>query len=372
MQTEKSQPGESGELLREMRKFDWDSLEWRASALCLPAIALALCVGIASGHPNAGLVAAGGAQCVGFGSFQKPLGFRAGPMVLATVGIALSAAVGEIAADHHALFLILAMLWAFLYGMSGAISSPASWVGQQCCIFLVVSSAIPGSLPQAGMRGLGVLAGGALQTLIISIAWRFTPPARTALADPETHPPGWQRRALLRNLTPDSPILRYAVRLTVTAAVAVVIYHKLGFLNAYWVPMTAIIVLKPERLVTHVRAVNRLLGTMVGGALATAIAAAIHPSLWTLSLAVVVFIYVSYATQNVNYGFFAVFLTGYIVFLLAIARLPETLTVYHRVVATAIGGALGILAYSVHLRAEEVRRLLDLVPWPGDGEPAPR
>ncbi len=356
---------ENQELLHEMRRFDWSTMEWRASLLCLPAIALSLVIGIAAGHPLAAVVTAGGAQCVGFGSFQKPLGFRAGPMVLATLGTALSAALGEVAASHHAFLLVVAMLWAFAYGMSGAISSPASWVGQQCCIFLVVSSAVPGSLHQAGVRGLGVLAGGALQTVIVSFCWLFTPPAQSALADPELLPPGWQRRAVAGNLTLESKTFRYALRITATAAVSIVIYHALGFLNAYWVPMTAIIVLKPERLQTHVRALNRIVGTMIGGVLATALAVAIHPSAWSLTVVILAFIYVAYASQNVNYGLFAVFLTGYIAFLLALARMPESLTVYHRVIATAIGGALGMLAYAVHLRAEELRRIAGFVPWPG-------
>lgn len=350
-------------LLREMRRFEWSSAAWRASALCLPAVALSLLIGIAMGYPKAAMVAAGGAQCVGFGSFQRPLGFRSGPMVLATAGIALSAAVGEVAANHHVALMLLAMLWAFTYGISGAISSPASWVGQQCCIFLVVSSAVPGTLGQAGMRGLGVLAGGALQTLIVSLCWKFTPPAECALADPALHPPGWQCRAVLDNLTFQSGIFRYALRLTVTAGIAMVTYHALGFLNAYWVPMTSVIIMKPDRLLTHVRALNRLVGTMIGGILCTGLAVIIHPTPLSLTFAVLAFLYISYVFQDVNYGLFAVFLTGYIVFLLAIARMPEGLTVYHRVVATAIGGGLAMLAYAIHLRSEELRRFAELLTW---------
>jgi uncharacterized membrane protein YccC len=352
-------------LAREIQRFDWGATEWRASLFCLPAIATALLAGIAAGHPGAALVMAGGAQCVGFGSFQKPLGFREGPMVLATIATAVSATVGEVSADHPWIYLAVVAVWAFAYGMSGAISSPASWVGQQATIFMVVSSAVPGPLGEAAMRGLGVLAGGTLQTLLIMLCWRYWRPALSAIADPETHPPGWQRRAILQNLTLRSAVFRYSLRLTVTAAIAVLISRWLGFLNAYWVPMTAIIILKPHRRMTNVRAVSRVAGTILGGVLSTMVAVAMRPAHLPLTVVIVVFIYVAYALQNVNYGAYAIFLTGYIVFLLSLARMPQTLTVYHRVVATAIGGALGMLAYAIHWNFERMRTLKMVASPPG-------
>ena len=113
-----------------------------------------------AGHRFAALVIAGSAQSVGFGAFQRRLWFRGGPMVLATLGMALSAAVGELAGKLPWVILVLVTFWAFCYGMSGAISSPASWVGQQCCLFLVVSSAVQGTPHQAALRAAGVLIGG--------------------------------------------------------------------------------------------------------------------------------------------------------------------------------------------------------------------
>ena len=85
-------------LTHELRRVDWDAAEWRSSLLCLPAIAIALIAALAAGHRFAALVIAGSAQSVGFGAFQRRLWFRGGPMVLATLGMALSAAVGELAA----------------------------------------------------------------------------------------------------------------------------------------------------------------------------------------------------------------------------------------------------------------------------------
>ncbi|HEX6494049.1 MAG TPA: FUSC family protein [Acidobacteriaceae bacterium] len=343
-------------LTRELRRVNWDAAEWHASLLCLPAIAIALIGALALGNRNAALVMAGSAQSVGFGAFQRPLWFRGGPMVIATLGMALSAAVGELAANRPWVLLFLVTFWAFCYGMSNAISSPASWVGQQCCIFLVVSSALPGTPYAAALRGAGVLSGGFLQFVCILLLWRFFAPARTTYSDPGIHTPGWQRRAVIENLTFRSSTFRYALLLALTGLVAQGIAQWLHFQNAYWIPMTALIIMKPDLLLTNARSIARLGGTFVGAGLATLIATTLRPDGIWLSLLIVVSMYVAYALQNVNYALYAVPLTAYIVFILAVARTPEASTAEHRVIATAIAGVVAMLLHALYVR-EELQRL---------------
>src|ERR1700729_4505755 len=105
-------------LTRELRRVDWEAAEWRASLLCLPAIAIGLIGGLAAGHRSAALVIAGSAQSVGFGAFPRRLWFRGGPMVLATLGMTLSAAVGERAGNLPWAPLLLVTSRAFCYGRS--------------------------------------------------------------------------------------------------------------------------------------------------------------------------------------------------------------------------------------------------------------
>ena len=343
-------------LTHELRRVNWEAAEWRASLLCLPAVAIALIVGLGLGHRNAALVIAGSAQSVGFGSFQRRLWFRGGAMVLATLGMALSAAVGELAAHLPWVMLLVVALWAFCYGMSNAISSPASWVGQQCCIFLIVSSAVPGTAHEAALRAAGVLTGGFLQFFCILLLWHFFSPARTTYSDPETHPPGWQRRAILENLTYRSATFRYALQLALTGLVAQGIAHLVRFPNAYWIPMTALIIMKPDLLLTNARAIARVGGTFVGAALATLLAITLRPDGVWLSALIVVSLYLAYALQDVNYALYAIPLTSYIAFILAVGRTPEVSTAEHRVIATAIAGAIAMLIHAIYVH-DELRRI---------------
>jgi uncharacterized membrane protein YccC len=226
-------------------------------------------------------------------------------------------------------------------------------VGQQCCTFLVVSSAFPDTPTQAILRGLCVLVGGLLQSLMVEFFWQFTRPAASAIDTPDTHPSGWRWRAVRANFTLKSGTCRFAIRLSMIAIVSILIYRHLSFGNAYWIPMTALIIPKPELFLTAERVVSRILGTVIGGGIATAIAAIFRPHVLLLAVLVLLFIWAAYSLQNVNYAIYITVLTGYIAFLLAIGRLPANEVAFHRIFATSIGGAIVLVAYLINSRLEQ-------------------
>lgn len=61
-----------------------------------------------------------------------------------------------------------------------------------------------------------------------------------------------------------------------------------------------------------------------------------------LAVLTVVFAWLSYATLNVNYAMYAVFITGYIVFLLSLAQIPGAEIAHRRALCTALGGAIAL------------------------------
>jgi uncharacterized membrane protein YccC len=126
--------------------------------------------------------------------------------------------------------------------------------------------------------------------------------------------------------------------------------------------MTALIIMKPDLLLTNARSIARLGGTLVGAALATLLAMALNPRGIWLSLMVVVSMYLAYALQNVNYALYAIPLTSYIAFLLAIARAPERDIAEYRVIATAIGGVIAMLIHALYVREELHRLARTLIP----------
>lgn len=335
-------------------RFDWTRSEPLHAAMCLPAVVLPLIVGARYGYPGTGVLMAGGAMCVGFGSFQKPLVWRWGPMLAAAFGIAISGALGAMAHERIVLFGLLVVTWAFLYGLSNAMGQTAAWVGMQCCVYLIISAAAPPHLGgprdvvlQGLARGAGLLGGGLLQMAVVLLAWRWVPRSAETFTDPHFDPRRLSVRTLVDAIGMRSDAFHFAVRIAVTALIAVVAFYFAGFNNAYWIPMTALLMPQMQLRDTTLRTLLRLAGTLLGGGVCTVLIVFVHPAGETLAALVTVFLFATYCLLYVNYGAFAVALTGYIVFILAMVRVPERATIAHRVEATLIGGAIALLMHAV-------------------------
>ena len=162
-------------------------------------------------------------------------------------------------------------------------------------------------------------------------------------------------RTLRASFTPRSDAFHYALRQAGTLAVAAEVEHVTGLPNGYWVPMTALLVLRPSFQPTFSRGVQRVLGTIIGAALATLLVRTLRLDGFTVGVLTATFAWCAYSLVNVNYGLFAVFLTGYIVFLLDFGGLSTRVVVAHRTLNTALGGGLALLSYvTVLLRRQRL------------------
>jgi uncharacterized membrane protein YccC len=138
----------------------------------------------------------------------------------------------------------------------------------------------------------------------------------------------------------DSMVLRFALRVGLVTAAAVALTAALGLKRGYWVTITAVLILQPYTGATSRRALQRVLGTIVGGALTAALAALFHHPLAILALAFV-FAGVSVALLPLNYAAFSVFLTPTFV-LLAEASADDWHLAGVRILNTLLGGGLAL------------------------------
>ncbi len=175
---------------------------------------------------------------------------------------------------------------------------------------------------------------------------------RSQIADPDDRPTFAALRALL---APDSVIVRYALRLGVVAAAAVWLTTGLGIKRGYWVTITVVIILQPYTGATSLRALQRVLGTVLGGVLTAALGALFHDPLAILPLAFV-FTGVSVALLPINYAAFSVFLTPTFV-LLAEASAGDWHLAGVRIVNTLIGGGLALAGARLLWPSSERSRL---------------
>ena len=167
------------------------------------------------------------------------------------------------------------------------------------------------------------------------------------------------------HLTLRSAVLRHALRLSGTLGIATALAGLLPFEHRYWLPLTALVVLKPDFRSTFSRGLGRIAGTLVGAVLASGLAALLRPGPLLLTLLVVLTAWGCYTFLFANYALFGLCVTAFVVFLLSVAGLPQGSTVVDRIEATVLGGALALVAYVVWPTWERVRvpeqlaRLLD-------------
>jgi uncharacterized membrane protein YccC len=149
------------------------------------------------------------------------------------------------------------------------------------------------------------------------------------------------------NLTLDSPAFRHGLRLGIALAIGVALYRALDLPHGYWVPLTVVFVMRPDYGSTFSRGLQRYAGTVIGAVVATALTVLLDPGDWTLAILVAIFAAILYATLFAQYAIFTAAITAMIVFFVAFDGVREWAAVTDRLLDTAIGGALSLIAYVV-------------------------
>jgi hypothetical protein len=158
----------------------------------------------------------------------------------------------------------------------------------------------------------------------------------------------WNRDAWLTvraSLGTSSEAGRHALRLAVVSALAEVIAQGSGLSHGYWIVLTIFIVLRPDYSSTLYRGLQRAAGTVVGAGLGVATVLLVNVSLSALLCVIAVSLVAAYAVFTVNYLLYAVFLTDFLVVLLALLGLPADPTAVARLIGTGVGTGLAIIAY---------------------------
>ncbi|MGW8355958.1 FUSC family protein [Streptomyces wedmorensis] len=164
-------------------------------------------------------------------------------------------------------------------------------------------------------------------------------------------------------LRPDSPVLRHAVRVSAVTAAGYLLGVVLPFGHGYWAPMASVMVMRPDFSQTYARSVARFGGTLVGVALATAVVQGADPGTYLSAALAVLSAFGMYLLMRSGYAASQVFVSAYVVFLLAMDGAGLTQTVRDRVLLTLVGGLLAMLAYAVYPAWETPRLRGRLADW---------
>lgn len=347
--------------LADLYEFQWSQFSLRLPLISGFAVGLCLFIGVALGHPGGALIAGGGALTIGFGPNQRIRDSRVLPMLLGVFATSTATLAGTVVGHSGFEIVLASTASAAIYGVLTIRAAEVSWVGQQASVALFVASAFPSSGRGALVRAGLILAGGLVQTVITTIGLRMVPELRRELTAFPRSVVQSVGRPLLSSVeelsrTADATNRRatlvYAARMMLTVFLATELYRRLGLQSGYWIPMTALLVQKPAFSETLTRALLRVLGTLAGATLATLIVMHLpsgSPATnWTLAALTSLCAFLSFATNPINYGLFAMSITSYIVFLLSLNQIPGPEIAHRRALCT-IAGAL--IALVIHIDA---------------------
>jgi uncharacterized membrane protein YccC len=191
--------------------------------------------------------------------------------------------------------------------------------------------------------------GGQLRAAI-ELSRNATPEGEAEFDKRETLQPLWMRftsrlATLRANLNLQSVAFRHAVRLTICVALGNSLGRMIHPYRAYWIPMTIVLVLKPEFAVTFSRGVLRIFGTLAGLLLATALFHFLPIHMATEIFLIALFTFLTRWVGPANYGIFGVSISALIVLLISITGLAPKEVIVARGTNTIIGGAFALIAY---------------------------
>lgn len=155
----------------------------------------------------------------------------------------------------------------------------------------------------------------------------------------------------------DSVVLHHALRLAIITSVAVLVARLMHLNHDYWVTLTAVVILQPYSGATTQKAMQRVVGTILGGIVAAALSALFH-SFVAVTVLVAIFTALCVALLPLNYGAYAVFGTPAFV-LLAESSVGDWHLAGIRIINTLIGGTLALVGARLLWPSEERNRVAE-------------
>jgi Fusaric acid resistance protein-like len=260
-------------------RLDPAPVQWDVGVRFALGCGLPPVVGIATGYPAAGVIAAFGALFALLSDIGGSLSARLTLMLSTTLCMTAGAVIGTLATGHF---------W-FTAGLIGAAAFVAAWVmdldrqlelvARFAAVSIVIGNGVGVHDPRAAVA---FCAGGLFASLLVFVGyWR-----RRAQSEPAA--PSWGR-AFGMVLTGRSVAgFRFAACYAAVAVLAVAATQTLGLQRGFWITITALFVMRPDGIESVKLMTQRLIGTVAGVGAAALVVQLAHAH-WALAGWVLVF-----------------------------------------------------------------------------------
>jgi hypothetical protein len=283
---------------------------------------------------------------------DAPAGPRSAWQAWSAPLIGLAAAIGVLSSQTAPTAILAIALLGAAAGYCFSVSLRLAIVGLSVALSLVIAQGLFLAPGDAWSGLLFATIGGLTQTAWSLLVWLFVDRAARGQES------GWSTPAALTalrsNLTMRSPNARHAIRFGLALAVGVALYRLLDeHQHGFWIPLTILFVMRPQRDETYHRLALRAIGTVLGLIVATALAEAFVGDELAIGIVLTIAAALTFGLLTVQYALFTAAITTYVVILSV--NLGEG--AFHAAGQRAGGTLLGILIAAVAF-----------VLWPNPGE----
>jgi Fusaric acid resistance protein-like len=330
----------------------------RGFLLAVP-IGLALIIELGFDAPTKGAIATG-ALVNGFPGMDAPARPRAAWQAATAPFVGLLAAFGILSSQTAATAVLGLGLVGLIAGYCFSVSLRLAIVGLTVALACLIAQGLFLPASDAGPALLYGTIGGLSQVAWSLIVWLTVD---RAADEPEKAWSTPQAVAALRsNLTLSSPSARHGIRFGLALAAGVATYRLLGMTDhGFWVPLTILFVMRPDREETNHRLALRALGTVLGLLLATAVAEAFGGEDLIIGATLTLAAGFSFGLLTVQYALFTAAITTYVVVMSSTLGEAAFKAAGQRATGTALGILIAAVAWAL---------------WPnpgaGEREPEPR
>jgi hypothetical protein len=330
-------------------------------------IGLSLIVELGFGAPTKGAIATG-ALLAGFPGLDAEARPRAAWQAVAAPLIGIAAAIGVLSSQSAPTAVLAMGLIGAAAGYCFAFSLRLAIFGLSIALALLIGQGLFLTPGDAWLALLYGTVGGLTQVVWSLLVWVV---ADRAAKGQES---GWNTRAaivaLKSNLTLRASSCRHAIRFGAALAAGVAVYRILGMRDhGYWIPLTILFVMRPERDETYHRLVLRGLGTLLGLVVATAVAESLGNYDWVVVIVLTISAALTFGLLTVQYALFTAAITTYVVLLTDTLGEGAFEAAGQRVIGTALGIVICFLAFVLWPNPGEGRRVRIDLPDPGPSPP---
>ncbi|MDP5229052.1 MAG: FUSC family protein [Cellulophaga sp.] len=161
---------------------------------------------------------------------------------------------------------------------------------------------------------------------------------------------------LMQNLSFNSTMFRHSLRFTIAMVFAYLLGLAFEIQNTYWILLTIIVIMRPSYGLTKERSKDRIIGTLIGAALAVLIVL-LTQNIIVYSVLAFVTLILAFSLIQQNYKSAAALITLSIIFVYSLMQPNAFEVIQFRVIDTVIGATIALVANYLLLPSWEANNL---------------